>query len=295
MNSNPLVSVIITTYNREIALLNNAIESVKNQSYKEIELIIIDDNGVGSYLQIENQKTIKTDNNIIYIPNEKNYGAQVSRNIGILNSSGQYIAFLDDDDYWLPSKIEKQMDKILKDSSIGMVFCDGYVMNDNNPDKRNNYQEMPCFDIPITYEMLLERDYIGTTTQVLIRSEAFARSGLFDYELPARQDYEMWIRIAKYNKIEGIPDHLFVHRTHEGNQISKSSIRRGIGYLVIYNKNKEAYKKNKRAKCKILLKVGKCFWENKNYFKGLFFALRGLFSNPICFFQMIIKRAQTNV
>ena len=105
-----LVSVIIPTFNRQ-KYLKNAINSVLNQTYENIELIIIDDNSsdnTQSYVEDIN------DNRLIYIKNSKNLKAPKSRNIGIEKSRGDYIAFLDDDDTWYKTKLEKQIKLYIK-------------------------------------------------------------------------------------------------------------------------------------------------------------------------------------
>ena len=123
--SQDLVSVVITTYGRDVKLLSQAIQSVREQTYKEIELILVDDNGEGTEIQKKNQKMFSKSGDVCYVPNKKNSGAQFSRNIGILKSSGEYVAFLDDDDLWMPDKIEKQME-FLKDNHLDMVFTNGF-------------------------------------------------------------------------------------------------------------------------------------------------------------------------
>ena len=104
---NDLVSVIITTYKRDIKYIKEAIDSVLNQTYRPIEVIVIDDNGKGTDYQKRTELLCLQYKNIIYSPNESNMGAQVSRNNGIILSKGNFLAFLDDDDEFYPEKIEK--------------------------------------------------------------------------------------------------------------------------------------------------------------------------------------------
>ena len=100
------ISVIITTYKRELSLLLEAINSVKRQSVMPLEIIVVDDNGEGTEYQKINQSHFENDPFIKYIVNKKNCGAQISRNKGIKASGGTLIAFLDDDDYWDERKLE---------------------------------------------------------------------------------------------------------------------------------------------------------------------------------------------
>ena len=115
---NQLVSVIITTHNRQ-ELLSRAIESVLLQSYQNIECIVVDDaseDGTKEYC--ESIESI----NYVRISKDESKGGNYARNLGIKNALGEYIAFLDDDDYWLPEKIEKQIN-LLIEKQCSLVFC----------------------------------------------------------------------------------------------------------------------------------------------------------------------------
>ena len=235
-----LVSVIITTYGRNYNDISNTIKSVFNQDYKNIELLIIDDNGVGSTIQKNIEKNInelQKNNNIVYYPNKVNSGAQISRNKGILYSHGKYLAFLDDDDEWEKNKISLQVELISNCDQIGLVYSKGWLIN-NNLSSKTPYNNSSNFLDTLSYNDLLYGDYIGTTSQVLIRREVFANVGLFDLNQPARQDYEMWIRISKKYICSGVNSYLFNHIIHKGEQISKNPIKAAIGIENIYKKYK---------------------------------------------------------
>src|SRR6056297_3803158 len=117
------VSIIIPTYNRK-KLLKNAIQSVLKQTYKNLEIVIVDD---GSSDGTQNLIDNINNNKIKYIRNEKSVGGSQARNIGINNSTGKYITFLDDDDEYLPEKIEKQVLKF-NNNNIGLVYT-GVILN----------------------------------------------------------------------------------------------------------------------------------------------------------------------
>lgn len=291
-SKNPLVSVVITTYKRETEIIRAAINSVRSQTYDNVEIIIIDDNGMDTFYQKENKKIFSSDNGILYYANIENSGAQVSRNIGILKSKGEYIAFLDDDDIWLPEKLEKQMNLFVA-NDIAMVFSNGYIVVDGVKILSNLYQVDPMMTDP-TYPMMLFYDYVGTTTQVIIRKDCFAKVGIFDVEMPARQDYEMWIRISQKFKIKGINEPLFVHNIHNGEQISKNSIKRLLGYLRIYKKYSKDYSKNPYAKVRILLKICMGYYQLNKFilvFKYLFICF---FTSPIYTINCIINKRKHN-
>src|SRR5690554_5294753 len=111
MNLNSKVSVIIPTFRRADSL-KKAIQSVINQSYNNIEIIIVDDNDGDDFFRAATKKTVKDsfmEFPLIYIEHLHNKGLPTARNTGINVANGEYIAFLDDDDEWLPQKLEKQL------------------------------------------------------------------------------------------------------------------------------------------------------------------------------------------
>lgn len=289
---NSLVSVIITTYRRNLKYLSQAVDSVINQSYENIEIIVVDDNGRETEFQITNAEFLKKYNDITYLINETNSGAQFSRNRGILASHGQYLAFLDDDDFWAHNKIERQTEYFIKYPEAGLIFCDGYIFEDGDLENLTKYQVHPVFDFPIRSDMMLYLDYVGTTSQVLIKRECFAKVGLFDPEMPARQDYEMWIRISKEYPLVGCPDIMFYHRIHKGDQISANSKKRLIGYRKIYLKYKNEYKKHHRAKTKFMMVLCSKSIEEREYVRAGLYFIRGCVSHPAEAVKLIIGKVK---
>jgi len=188
----PLVSVIIPTYNRA-HLLGRAIQSVLNQTYQDFELIIVDDASSDN-----TEEVVKSfhDDRIKYIRHDENKGAGAARNTGIKAARGEYIAFQDDDDKWLPNKLEKQV-KVLEDSppEIGVVYTDFQRFDKKSENKPKMVKVMRISgDI---HGALLEDNFIGTPT-VLVKKQCFEKVGMFDEELPQLEDWELWIRISKY-------------------------------------------------------------------------------------------------
>ena len=126
----PLVSVVIPTYKRNDTLLR-AIDSVYSQTYKNLEVIVVDDNAEFPEIREANEKNLIKYPNVVLIKNEKNLGGGLSRNAGIKVASGEYIAFLDDDDEYLPEKIEKQLDLMIekKSDNIAVIYCYAEMIN----------------------------------------------------------------------------------------------------------------------------------------------------------------------
>lgn len=292
MNAKNKVSVIITTYGRDIKIVKEAVESADNQTFDNLEVLIIDDNGYGTEKQLDNQKFFSESGyrRVRYLVNKKNEGVQFSRNRGILESEGEFVAFLDDDDVWFKDKIEKQM-KLMQDTkNCGMVFCDGYYMlNDGEVTTKKDHNP-DAFKQEITHRMLLMNDYIGTTSQALIRKDALAKSGLFDINLPARQDYEMWLRISKNYTLAGVNEPLYYYRVHEGVQISKSSNKAYIGLSVILRKYADEYKGYPEAKARLLLKMAKRKKDMGEPLQTVGLVIKAVFTSPRYIYRRVAKR-----
>jgi glycosyltransferase involved in cell wall biosynthesis len=215
MVKNPTVSVIIPTYNQG-QFIDKAIESVLKQSYQDFEIIVIND---GSTDNTEEIVRGFKDKRVKYIKKyKKSRGVSVARNVGIKMARGKYIALLDSDDEWLPEKLGKQV-KVFKSEfpEVGVVCSWSY-----NIDEKGNYISKRCLPKKdgYIYEDLLSTNPISVPT-VLIKKECFNRVGLFDDLLNAQEDWDMWIRIAKYYRFALIKVPLVKYRLHP-NQISKN-------------------------------------------------------------------------
>jgi glycosyltransferase involved in cell wall biosynthesis len=277
--SNKLVSVIITTYGRTGKLIFEAIDSVRNQTYKNIEIIVVDDNGFGSKLQQENEKIFQMEEDIHYIANKKNSGAQVSRNIGILASHGAYIACLDDDDIWMKEKIEKQV-TLMENEDLALVFCNGYRFYNNDLNNRKLYQFNFISNQELDFITELRSDRIGSTSIPLMRRDCLAQTGLFDVDMPARQDYEMWLRFCRYYKVKGIDEPLFFYRYHEGERITKSYSKEIRSYQLLWNKYKEDYKTDRVARASIQFTLCRTYLKAKCFLKAIWYGACSFISAP---------------
>lgn len=284
----PLVSVVITSYKRERKYIEEAIGSVKNQTYENIEIIVVDDNGDEKKYS-EELHNICSEYGATYFKNPQNMGAQFSRNIGILNSHGVYIAFLDDDDIWMPEKIERQI-AFFSDPEVGMVFCDGYSFADGNIENKWEFREASIYDRPIGLRLELFNDYIGSTSQALIRKECFAKVGMFDCDMPARQDYEMWLRICRFYKVVGCPEKLLLYRFHPGERISTNWEKCFNSYRLVLEKHKQEYDSFSYAKSKIILRMFDWSVKGKKYFMAMKYFSYAFITNPRCVIDVIWRR-----
>lgn len=240
MTKNPIVSVIIPTYNRA-HLIGRAIQSVLNQTYQDFEIIVVDDGSTDNTKEVvENFR--KENKRIRYIWYEKNKGGAVARNIGIRDAKGEYIAFLDSDDEWMPKKIEKQISLFDRCSdSIGVIYCSYYLQEDSfGYIEKASLSNMKRGNV---YNFLLNGWCPSSTSFFLLKAQVFKKSGLFDENLCSFQDYDLWIRIAQYYEFEFIEEHLAIKHNHEGSQIAKDLKPRFKGLNMFLKKWGDMIKK----------------------------------------------------
>lgn len=200
-----IVSVIIPTYKRSEFLLKT-IDSVLKQSYEPIEIIVVDDNGIGTDFQKATQEMLQSliDNgDIIYIPHEKNKNGSAARNTGFKVSKGEYINFLDDDDELMPDKIEKQVEILeLCGLDYGATYCNTTSKRIQNISRKlivKSSQYLQEGDILEDY--LLTRCCFGTSS-ILFRREIIEALNGFDESYIRHQDLELMTRFFTMFKIK---------------------------------------------------------------------------------------------
>ena len=251
----PLVTCVITSYKRDKETVKRALDSVLSQTYSPIEVYIIDDNrgeGAEEYSDALNELAVGKER-VQVIKTEGGHGAQRARNTGIEHAKGKYVAFLDDDDEWLPEKTGIQVGLLMENPDVGLCYSRGYLINEAfDPPKISEFRSVKN----ATYEDLLIEDGIGSTTQAVIPREVFDKVGLFDEAFPARQDYEMWIRIARSYKTLGSDKCLYRYHKKPGTgQVSHKWKNCLKGHELIYEKYKEDIDKSREARFNVIFHV----------------------------------------
>ena len=270
--SRPTVSVIIPTYNRA-ALLKRAIESVLNQSFKDFELIVVDDASPDNTPEVV--RSIR-DSRIRYIRLKKNSGGPVARNTGIKKARGKFIALLDDDDEWLPHRLELQVKKLeTLDKEFGVVYGGFYYVSQQ--DGRILGKRLPQFRGDV-YQHFLRENFVGSPT-LLIRRECFKKAGLFDPKLTSSQDWDMWLRIAKYYKFDYVDEIVAKYYVH-GRQISFNMKKYIPGRERFISKHKDI-SKNPRIMSLHLSQMGMLLILGGNPEKGLKYVARSVAMSPL--------------
>ena len=221
----PLVSVIIPTHNRA-DMLYRAVDSVLNQSFANLEVIVVDDGSTD-----DTQRRIETyaDPRIRYFKHDESKGASAARNTGIRQARGKYIAFLDDDDEWLPTKLEKQIPVLQQaPKQVGLVYC----WMDYYEDGKLIYQHHPMLR-GYVFDQVLDRQRLGGCPTLLVRREVVEDVGGFDESLLRGNDGDFIRRVCLDYEVELIPEVLVrVHIGHQHERITSRWDADGIWYAI---------------------------------------------------------------
>ena len=223
-----MVSAIVTTYKREPDMVLRAIDSILMQTYKDMELIVVDDSPDEYKLRndvknaVLNRAKQSREIEIRYIAHEKNMGACVARNTGLNASRGEYVAYLDDDDEWMPEKIEKQIEVIQK-SNVALVGCGSISVNDTDGTKKERNVTPHRGKV---FKELLSINFIGSTSFPLIRKSNLIDIDGFDPLMQSVQDYDVWLRIAEKYEIDYIDEPLVIYHEHNDGRITTNPQKR---------------------------------------------------------------------
>jgi len=263
VNEKPKVSVIIPTYNRA-ELLPRAIQSVLNQTFQDFEIIVVDDSSTDNTEEVIKEFQ-EQDKRIKYIKHDKNKGGSAARNTGIKVAQGEYIAFQDSDDEWLPEKLEKQM-KVLENASskVGVVYTGFWKIKDNNRVYIPN-MDIACKEWNIRRQ-ILQGNFIGTPTAIVNRV-CFVKMGLFDVALPRLQDWELWIRFSEFYEFKFINEPLVTaHYTPDSISANQDALTKAL--TLILEKHYEDFKKDGRILAKHQYSIGNLLCQNGEMGQG---------------------------
>lgn len=216
----PAVSVIIPAYNAA-DFIGQAIASVLGQTFADFELIVVDDgstDGMGAVVaQFQDERL-----GYVY---QRNRERSAARNTGIRLARGEFIAFLDADDRWLPQKLARQVARLRANPQVGLVYVGGFVEEDG----RVFFEQKCRFRGDVLGPLLTEDNIVtGSASSAIVRRECFAKVGLFDEQSSVCEDWEMWIRIARHYPFDFVPEPLVRLRVHGGNT-QKQAARMAAG------------------------------------------------------------------
>lgn len=279
------VSIIIATYHRS-NLISRAIKSAINQTYKNIEVIIVDDNQPGSIERNETQKIISqfNDSRIIYLQNRKNCGGAVSRNNGIKYATGDYISFLDDDDEYLPTKTEVQV-HFMEKTECDVSVMDGatYDDNDNLISEKKQYLKNGMNRIQLMRTHMLY--HISGTNTFMFKTEKIREIRGFD-NIPACQEYVLMQKAIEFGLSIGyVKKTLVKNHISEGERLSTSLNKIPAQELLINKKRRYFKYLNNKEKRKVLCRhygvLLNIYLKNHKYKDAIINFFKCVISSPI--------------
>ena len=210
--SSPLVSVVIPTHNRR-DLLAEAVASVREQTYDPIEIIVIDDGSGDGTAEMIRERFPR-----VRLVRQPHRGVSAARNRGIAEAQGEYIAFLDSDDLWLPKKLAAEMDALLKNPELKICHTDEIWIRRGvrvNPMKK--HRKYGGWIYPHCLPLC-----IISPSSVILKREVFNEVGAFDEALPACEDYDLWLRVTARHPVHFIERPLIVKRGGHADQLSRA-------------------------------------------------------------------------
>ena len=281
--NNPLVSVIIPTYNR-VDFLEIAIQSVVDQTYNNIEIIVVDDGSKSNYAESICNKYLKC-----FYFYKKNGGLSSARNFGISKSKGELIAFLDDDDFWQNSKIEKQVAILNKNPLVDCVHSAAAVVDENGKPtgdligaaqnkihKRSGYVFWNALCV-----------WVVKSPTPLVRKAVFQPDMLFDETIKVGEDVDFYQRMFYRHKVYYIHEPLAFYREYVNQERLSKQLEKykGIEKKMYYNFKKMGIQ-NPIVLYKIKLRLAKRAISRYVEFKGngrLIISSFRLYWNPLSY------------
>ncbi|MBR0135090.1 MAG: glycosyltransferase family 2 protein [Clostridia bacterium] len=232
-----LVSAILTTCRREPETVARALKSMTGQTYPNMEIIVVDDSPAdyprrGEVELLARRAGEDTGRPVVYIPHGKNSGACAARNTGLKAAKGEFVAFLDDDDEWLPEKTARML-PLLENGAV-LAYCASIEVNDDTGKEFARKHELHRGRV---YDAHIKNNFIGSTSFPVIRRDALISIGGFDTEMRSAQDYDVWLRLAETGGFECTGECLTRYHVHSGERISANVDKRIAGLERLNLKN----------------------------------------------------------
>lgn len=287
----PTVSVIIPTYNRANFLMR-AVKSVYQQTFKDFEVIIVDDGSTDETQQC--LPTLGFQFCYKYLPHS-GIPAYV-RNEGIKEARGDYVAFLDDDDTWLPDKLERQMELAEKYPYVVLFSSNAYSQSYHSNQAGELYLQIHDQKLGNLFWDLINDNFVITST-VLVERAILNHLGGFnqDQRLIGIEDYEMWLRVARDSDILFDPKPLAIYTTQGHRLSSRNASKYWSGMLFLMEENNErigvANKLSNNEKAVIYTRIARCkrkVLQSYVYDRNFSEALKFIRNNPSLILEILV-------
>lgn len=294
------VSVIIPTYEREAFYLNRAIESLMNQTHSNVEIIVIDDNLNDSSFRRKMKdyiEAVSENQAIIYHENQNNIGGALSRNKGIELATGDYITFLDDDDEYLPQKIEKQLE-FMKEFNYDMSFTNLTLVNEQKViiDYRDhNY--VTNFSKNQLLKTHIMRKLTGTPTFMYKKSKLVEIGGFDD--VPIGQEFHLMLKTIEHNLVIGHLNRsdVIAYRHNQGGiSFGKTKIdgeKNQYKFIKTNYFDLFTFKEKMFIRFRYHLVFALAYKRNKQYVRALIYLVTALINSPLDSVKEAIKFYKT--
>ena len=288
-NKEPLVTAVITTYKRKPEIVKRALHSIVGQTYSNIEIFVVNDCPSDKKLVEDLQNMIvmsSGDRTVHYIVVEKNGGACRARNLALEKAQGKYFACLDDDDEWLPKKIELQVKALEEHQDAAIAYCNAVIKYADIGKETVRFNKKQN-EGNLYYE-LIGKNNIGSCSFPMFRVDAIKKVSGFDVNMPALQDWDLYLRILKENKAVYVHEPVAVYYFYEGERISAHPENRITAYERLHQKIGADLEKNRKSASSFYL-MGTYFYSLAGDVKtAMHYYVLGVKNDP-CNFKRNVK------
>jgi glycosyltransferase involved in cell wall biosynthesis len=213
----PKFSIVVANYNKE-RYLHTALESIINQSFEDYEVIVVDDGSTDNSVKLIQERSPRFQGKLICIC-QSNKGVASARNVGVSRARGQYVAFLDSDDYWHPDRLKRHAEVLDEHADVGFC-CGDFNIIQNGGKAESHFKKWVRMDnfpncAPIApiqaFRLLVDVNFVGTSG-VSIRNSCLKALKGFDVRYRQAEDYDLWLRSAMITDFYVLPDVLHSYR-----------------------------------------------------------------------------------
>ena len=286
----PRVSIVMAAKNYA-RFLPMAVESVRAQTFADWELLIIDDGSRDDTPQAV--RPFLTDPRVRYVRSDS-LGQSRAKNLGIGLSRGEFVAFLDADDAWLPTKLEKQLARFIP--SVGVIYSRRLLMDEDGrvakPQAASATDESTRRRTEVAPPSMFVQNFVCFSSAV-VRREVFARVGAFNPEWDLSIDYDLWLRVGTHYEFACVDEPLVLYRTGHGNLSKKLADRVATAMAIMHraeshyriDETREAIAEGYASTCRTIgyvmrssepLTAAKWYWKGLRWPHGRFASMKGL-------------------
>jgi len=283
----PIVSVIIPAY-KVAPFIKEALDSVLSQTFNDYEVIVIND---GSPDTDELEKQVEAYSPWITYIKQPNAGAGAARNAGIRVARGEFVAFLDGDDLWLPEFLEQQLGLIRSEGGFDLVYADAFNLAGSRLTRKSNMEFNPSSGA-VTARSLISAQCNVITSSVVARRASILAAGLFDETFPNSQDFDLWLRLAKQGARMNYQKKVLVHRRIYEGSLASDPVKSLRGEISVLEKTAERDDLTAEERAAILHSLERCR-ATVEVFKGKQLLTAGDFAASLTSFRVANRHFQS--